>query len=333
MELVYVIGSKDTGVPFKIGKSNKKSLKNRLQSIQTGNPNSLEIFYQYHSKKINSLVLEKTIRDKLVQKYGFKKLNGEWITTDADKPIETVGTSIQSILKDLEYKPKDDPNYHALIKKRELQHKKYNNAVNKYNKKAEQFVHFMSEFLLERQKINAMDKGLITTSNKLLTYKINETEPYDWNYKSNYNNFLEWINLFYKMYNKQVRYNGMNQQSYNHKFEINNFFDKNITMYMSKENDGIATTKYTFNTDDGEITAETPYRDEAMCTLRRGENRKIGKCYLDDTTINRRYNINNDNVDLYDSINFNVPKELTYHPKEITISYNNEKSKTYILKE
>ena len=67
MELVYVIGSKDTGVPFKIGKSNKKSLKNRLQSIQTGNPNSLEIFYQYHSKKINSLLLEKTIRDKLVQ--------------------------------------------------------------------------------------------------------------------------------------------------------------------------------------------------------------------------------------------------------------------------
>ena len=56
MELVYVIGSKDTGVPFKIGKSNKKSLKNRLQSIQTGNPNSLEIFYQYHSKKINSLL-------------------------------------------------------------------------------------------------------------------------------------------------------------------------------------------------------------------------------------------------------------------------------------
>ena len=120
MELVYVIGSKDTGVPFKIGKSNKKSLKNRLQSIQTGNPNSLEIFYQYHSKKINSLLLEKTIRDKLVQNYGFRKLNGEWITTDADKPIETVGTSIQSILKDLEYKPKDDPNYHALIKKKRV---------------------------------------------------------------------------------------------------------------------------------------------------------------------------------------------------------------------
>lgn len=34
-----------------------------------------------------------------------------------------------------------------------------------------------------------MDKGLDTTSNKLLTYKINETEPFDWNYKSNYNNF------------------------------------------------------------------------------------------------------------------------------------------------
>ena len=33
MELVYVIGSKDTGVPFKIGKSNKKSLKNRQDCL------------------------------------------------------------------------------------------------------------------------------------------------------------------------------------------------------------------------------------------------------------------------------------------------------------
>lgn len=333
MELVYVIGSKDTGVPFKIGKSNKKSLKNRLQSIQTGNPNSLEIFYQYHSKKINSLLLEKTIRDKLVQNHGFKQLHGEWITTDADKPIETVGSSIQSILKDLEYKPKDDPNYHALIKKNELQHKKYNSAVKKYNKKAEQFVEFLNDFLCERKEINAMDKSLYATSNKLFTYQIDKAEPFDWKYKSNYNNFLEWLHLFYKMYNKQVRYNGMNQQNYNHKFEINSFFDKNITMYLSEKNDGIATEKYIFNINDEEIIAETPYRDEAMCTLRRGENRIIGKCFLDDTTLNRRYNIDNDNVDLYDTINFNVPKELTYHPKEIYISYNNEKSKTYILKE
>lgn len=50
-------------------------------------------------------------------------------------------------------------------------------------------------------------------------------------------------------------------------------------MFLSKENDGIATTKYTFNTDDEEIKAETPYRDETICTLRRGENRIIGKCF------------------------------------------------------
>lgn len=333
-DLIYVIGSEDTGVPFKIGKSNEKSLKNRIKSLQTGNPNSLKIFYQYQSKKINSLQLEKIIRDRLIKNYGFTKLRGEWITTNAKKPIDKIGVCIKAILKDCEYKPEDDPNYHALIEQTYLQHKKYMKALNKYNKKADKFVHFISEYLFERQNLNEMAKDLENKTKKLSTYKINETKPFDWKFESNYNNFLEWLYLFYKMYNKRIRYTGMNQQNFNYKFEISSFFGRNIIMYMSKENDGIATTKFTLNTDDDEIVAETPYRDESLCTLRWGkENIRIGKCFLDDTTLYRRYSMNDNNVDLYDTINFNLPKEFTYHPKEINIIYNNKKSKTYILNE
>lgn len=119
-ELVYVIGSEEKGSPFKVGKSTEKALKNRIKTIQTGNPLSLKSFYEFTPKNGDAYALESKIRNDLINKFGYKKLTGEWIESSHKNSVEKIGNDISAILKDVDYDFKDDPRY-KILKKENLE--------------------------------------------------------------------------------------------------------------------------------------------------------------------------------------------------------------------
>lgn len=89
---LYVIGSKDG--PQKIGFS--QDVEKRLSSIQTGNPNRLEIYFKQEVPKDRVRLMEKQIHTEIKH----HKISGEWFNLTPEEAKQEVEFCVIRYLDD-----------------------------------------------------------------------------------------------------------------------------------------------------------------------------------------------------------------------------------------
>tara|TARA_R110002073_G_C9355929_1_gene571020 strand:- start:6 stop:1070 length:1065 start_codon:yes stop_codon:yes gene_type:complete len=325
MELVYVIGSEERGAPFKIGKSNALSLKNRIKSLQTGNPLTLKSFYEFTPKDGDGYSLENKIRNQLINNFGYKKLKGEWIDTDNKKPIEQVGEDISNILKEADYDYENDPAYNLLKKENNKLNDKlkdrYDDLLVQHNLIFDQLKSYDSlnqeiKDLHKKQKklINKISKYKKTDlNNEISTYQLESLLNEEMSYsRVDVNiNAMQWFLLIYKMITQQASPKIHHRQGY----DILRL-PKNGCLYVTYDNQ-----RYTYDIEKNYLSFERPVQREDASMITGGIT---GKHYIDKADMYRYYE---GNRTYHDKINLRVDKDFEKTTlKSCQINYND---KTY----
>lgn len=325
-ELVYVIGSKEFGSPFKIGKSKKSSLKNRIKTLQTGNPLTLKSFYEYTPKKGDAYNLESKIRNALINNYDYTKLKGEWIDSKHKNPVEKIGDDIADILKQEDYDYENDPVYKQLItSNKNLNTKldeKYFDLYKQFTAIFEQLniyeemhstikkLHNKQEEIMQKaskyKKINYSDSVSSHSLHQLLATDMS----YYWvDIKVN---AMRWFLLIYKMMTQPA------SPYIHHRQGINTLrLPEDGILYVTFNNE-----RYKYDVKKNYLSWGMPVQRDLPARFKNGV---IGKHYIDKADIDRSYDW--DNQAFHDHINLKVDKDFeNTNLRTLKINYNN---KTY----